>query len=87
MMIRIIGHGQNPQAASDAPRWHLTESGALALESGFDANTVEQLRALGHDILLNQPEHLFGGAQLIARHDTGYCAASDHRKEGIAAGF
>ena len=87
MMIRIIGHGQNPQAASDAPRWHLTESGALALESGFDTNTVEQLRALGHDILLNQPEHLFGGAQLIARHDTGYCAASDHRKEGIAAGF
>lgn len=87
MMVRIIGHGQNPQAASDAPRWHLTEAGALALESGFNARTIESLRDLGHDVVLDQPEHLFGGAQLIARHDSGYCAASDHRKEGMAAGF
>ncbi len=30
---------------------------------------------------------LFGGAQLICRLGDGYCAASDHRKDGHAAGF
>jgi gamma-glutamyltranspeptidase/glutathione hydrolase len=88
MMIRVLGHGQNPQAASDAPRWHLTEQGDLALESGVSKKTQEALIARGHRLLLNQPEHLFGGAQLIARlPGGGYCAGSDHRKEGLAAGF
>jgi gamma-glutamyltranspeptidase/glutathione hydrolase len=30
---------------------------------------------------------IFGGAQLIAKLKDGYCAASDHRKDGQAAGF
>jgi len=29
----------------------------------------------------------FGGAQLIHKLDDGYCAASDHRKDGCAIGF
>ncbi len=32
-------------------------------------------------------EAMFGGAQLIYRLNDGYCGASDHRKEGLAAGF
>lgn len=87
MMVRVIVHGQNPQAASDAPRWHLTESGELALESGFSDATIASLSTRGHTLKLNEPEHLFGGAQLIARLGGGYCSGSDHRKEGLAAGF
>lgn len=87
MMVRMIIHSQNPQAASDAPRWHLTESGDLALESGFSNTTIASLKARGHTLKLNEPEHLFGGAQLIARLEDGYCGGSDHRKEGLAAGF
>ena len=87
MMVRMIIHSQNPQAASDAPRWHLTESGDLALESGFSDTTIASLKARGHALKLNEPEHLFGGAQLIARLEDGYCGGSDHRKEGLAAGF
>lgn len=87
MMVRMIIHSQNPQAASDAPRWHLTESGDLALESGFSDATIASLKARGHALKLNEPEHLFGGAQLIARLEDGYCGGSDHRKEGLAAGF
>jgi len=87
MMLRIFGFGQNPQAASDAPRWHLTESGDLALEQGMPNAVVQSLADIGHPILNQAPEHLFGGAQLILRLDEGYCAASDHRKEGHAAGF
>ena len=29
MINRIFNHGQNPQAASDAPRWHVTKTLAL----------------------------------------------------------
>ena len=87
MLIRIFGFGQNPQAASDAPRWHVTERGDLALENGMHPEVVTALEAKGHTLKLDQPEHLFGGAQLILQLDQGYCAASDHRKEGHAAGF
>lgn len=87
MMVRVVTHRQNPQAASDAPRWHLTESGDLALEAGFSEATLASLKARGHTLKLHQPEHLFGGAQLIACLEDGYCGGSDHRKEGMAQGF
>ncbi len=87
MMLRIFVHHQNPQAASDAPRWHLREDGRVALEDGFDEEVAAGLAELGHDIVLDNPEHLFGGAQLVYRMRDGYCAGSDHRKEGLAAGF
>jgi gamma-glutamyltranspeptidase/glutathione hydrolase len=87
MMLRVFVHHQNPQAASDAPRWHLREDGKVALEDGFDADVVAALRDRGHDIILHSPEHVFGGAQLIYRMQDGYCGGSDHRKEGLVAGF
>jgi gamma-glutamyltranspeptidase/glutathione hydrolase len=87
MVLRVCVHGQNPQAASDAPRWHLEKDGKVALEQGFDPDVVEALRQRGHDIELDRPEPVFGGAQLIYALEDGYCGASDHRKEGLAAGF
>ena len=88
MMIRVYVHGQNPQTASDAPRWHLTEEGIVCLEDGFDMDVANELKARGHTVQLGQPEHLYGGAQLIYRLPDGtYCGGSDHRKEGHAAGF
>ncbi|MCJ7773031.1 MAG: gamma-glutamyltransferase family protein, partial [Desulfobacterales bacterium] len=77
----------NPQAASDAPRWHVFNDGSVALEGGFSASVVEELTRRGHQIILGQPGSLFGGAQLIYRLADGYCAASDHRKDGQAVGF
>ncbi len=87
MMVRIFVHKQNPQAASDAPRWHLQEDGNIALEDGFTADVAAELAERGHNILYDNPEHIFGGAQLIYRLDDGYCGGSDHRKEGLVAGF
>ncbi|MBD3647520.1 MAG: gamma-glutamyltransferase family protein [Pseudomonadales bacterium] len=87
MMVRIFSHGQNPQAASDAPRWHLREDGVVCLEDGFDPEVARDLESRGHEVVFGNPEHLFGGAQLIYRMDDGYCGGSDHRKEGLAAGF
>ena len=87
MIVRVCLHGQNPQAASDAPRWHLLPDGRLALEGGFGESVIKDLASRGHDMVLGRPEYLFGGAQLIYRLRNGYCGGSDHRKEGLVAGF
>ncbi len=87
MMLRVFVHGQNPQAASDAPRWHLQEDGKVAIENGFDPGVVNELVKRRHEIVLNRPESIFGGAQMIYAMPDGYCGGSDHRKEGLAAGF
>lgn len=87
MMVRVCLHGQNPQAASDAPRWYLHESGQVSLEPGFDQSVAAELARRGHELVVDEQVPLFGGAQLIYRLEDGYCAASDSRKEGHAAGF
>lgn len=87
MMLRVFVHGQNPQAASDAPRWYLQENGRVALEKGFDREVIGELEGRGHVIELDKPERIFGGAQLIYVMEEGYCGGSDHRKEGLVAGF
>tara|TARA_R110002072_G_scaffold64_4_gene332 strand:- start:19479 stop:21080 length:1602 start_codon:yes stop_codon:yes gene_type:complete len=87
MLLRVYLWHQNPQAASDAPRWHLSENGTLNLEPGTPVEVADALEARGHKLKLDDHESLFGGAQLIYRMERGYCAGSDHRKEGLAAGF
>ena len=87
MMVRIFDYGQNPQTASDAPRWHLYEDGRVGVESGFDAKVAAKLARRGHEIIYDNEARVFGGAQLISRLEDGYCGASDHRKEGQAVGY
>ena len=89
MVTRIFDHGENPQAASDAPRWHVTPEFDVVLEQGFDAAAARELSQRGHRVSVSGDSGLFGGAQLIAKlpQGGGYCAASDHRKEGAAVGF
>ncbi len=87
MITRIFDHSENPQAASDAPRWHVTPDFGIELERGYSESAVSGLISRGHRARINESIDLFGGAQLIARLEDGYCGASDHRKEGNAAGF
>ena len=88
MVTRIFDHGQNPQAASDAPRWQVTPDFGVALEEGYAPGVAEALAKRGHRLEAMAGGGPFGGAQLVYRlPDGGYCAASDHRKEGAAVGF
>lgn len=87
MVQRIFDHGENPQAASDAPRWHVFEDFTVGLERGFPEAIARGLLDLGHEVRYVEEEHVFGGAQLILSTEHGYVAGSDHRKEGQAAGF
>ncbi len=89
MMVRIVGHDHNPQAASDAPRWRVMAGRELAIERGFAPEVLEILAARGHQLSEQPPEmsFAFGGAQLIQRLEHGYAAGSDHRKDGQAVGY
>lgn len=87
MVTRILDYRQNPQTASDAPRWHVSPDGELALEEGIAPAVVEELARRGHLVSRAEPQHLFGGAQLILKQGNRCVGGSDHRKDGIAAGF
>ncbi len=87
MMVRIFDYGQNPQVASDGPRWFVDDQGDLWLEPGFAPEVVEALRRRGHTVHDDAGPGRFGGAQLIYRLPDGYCAGTDWRKDGQAVGF
>ena len=86
MAIRVLLHGQSPQAASDAPRWQVMDDGALAVEAAMPEAVVSDLRSRGHQVAA-APDAAFGGAQLILRREGYFEAGSDHRKDGCAVGF
>ena len=89
MVVRLRDYAQNPQAASDAPRWQVVEGLEVTVERGFKAEVLNDLVARGHRLRESAPEasFSFGGAQLVYRLEDGYLAASDHRKDGQAVGF
>ncbi|MEX2541267.1 MAG: gamma-glutamyltransferase family protein [Trueperaceae bacterium] len=89
MVLRTVLHGQNPQAACDAPRWQVLRGREVAVEPGFPGRTLDELSARGHLLRRTAPEEsfAFGGGQLAWRGPEGYVAASDPRKDGQAAGF
>ena len=88
MVTRLVDYQQNPQAASDAPRWIVNTDYTVSFEERVPSTVLEDLTRRGHRIVgADVPMFGFGGAQLIHKLDDGYCAASDHRKDGCAIGF
>jgi gamma-glutamyltranspeptidase/glutathione hydrolase len=70
VLLRMLLHRQNPQAALDAPRWRIEAGRKVVIEPGFDDNIYEGLRARGHDLTIapaRTVEH--GGGQAIWRLD------------------
>lgn len=88
VMIRLADHGQNPQAALDAPRWQVAGGMKVRIEPGFSEDVYETLRDRGHDLEIDTRRWvLFGGGQAIYRLEDGYLGASDLRRDGQAVGF
>jgi len=88
MVIRLADHHQNPQACSDGARWIVNHDMTVSLEEKVSAEVREELTRRGQRLVPpDRPQFGFGGAQLIHRIEDGYCAASDHRKDGCAIGF
>jgi gamma-glutamyltranspeptidase/glutathione hydrolase len=88
MVTRICDYGQNPQTASDAPRWLVGTDGRIGLEEPLAGWVGAELQRRGHTLAPAEAvQGAFGGAQLIWRTEGGYIAGSDHRKDGQAVGF
>ncbi len=86
LLSRILCFDQNPQAASDATRWRLVQGLEVEIENGMNSLVIEKLKKWGHQIRICDSTR-FGGAQVIMNLNNGYLGASDHRKDGLAAGF
>jgi len=92
-IVRMLDYGQQPQAACDAPRWKVNRDFTIDIEATLDPNTARGLTDLGHTIKsFDDPYMDFGSGQFIWKLDRneperGYVAASDSRRDGLAAGF
>lgn len=91
-LVRMLDYRQHPQAACDAPRWRFNEGLSINVEPSMAPQTVDGLRALGHQIGdIHDSYQDFGAGQFIWRLGDpaveGYVAASDPRRDGAAAGW
>ena len=91
-LTRILKHGQQPQAACDAPRWKVATGMKIDFESTMAPALSAGLRALGHQIESLADSYMdYGSGQFIWRlsddREDGYVAASDSRRDGQAVGY
>jgi len=92
LVTRSLDRGLGPQAAVEAPRWLYgrtwgDETRALRLESRFDSDVRESLRARGHDVeIVEDWSDLMGHAQLIRIDPDSLRGGSDPRADGAALG-
>ncbi len=91
-LVRMLDHGQHPQAACDAPRWRFNRGLEVNIEPGMNAAAVQGLADLGHRFNPIEDSYMdFGAGQFIWRlgdpAEDGYVAASDARRDGQAAAF
>ena len=91
-LVRMLDYGQTPQAACDAPRWRCNRGLSINVEGSMNADTVQGLKDLGHELeVINDTYMDFGAGQFIWRMGDpkvqGYLAASDPRRDGQAVGF
>ncbi len=82
-LLNHLVFGMDLQKAVDAPRFRHTSGTSVALEAPVPLEVRLALAALGHEIT---EEGTFGGAQVVLRLPRGWAAASDPRKDGMAAG-
>ena len=85
-LSRTVDLGEDPQQAADAPR-SFAADGKLTLEATHTPDTADELRRRGHEVVVSSDP--MGGCQAIRIDwERGLLiGASDHRKDGFAAGY
>ena len=91
-LLRMLVYKQQPQAACDAPRWKVNRDFSLDVEANMNPETVKGLVEKGHILKkVEDPYMDFGSGQFIWRLSNaiadGYVAASDSRRDGLAAAY
>ncbi|WP_293170174.1 gamma-glutamyltransferase family protein [Oceanithermus sp.] len=87
LVVNMTIYGMNPQAALDAPRWQVHESGEVWLEPGVPADVAQGLVERGHRVHVVPDPSAFGRGQVLLRRDGVWWAASEPRADGQAQVF
>jgi len=85
MLLNLLVFGMDLQEAIDTPRFRHMSGYSVAIEEPIPNDVRAGLKALGHELQVQDPGS-FGGAQAIIKLDRGWAAASDPRKDGMAVG-
>lgn len=85
VLLNLLVFGMDLQEAVDQARFRHLSGSRVAVEGPIGESVRAQLRALGHEVVGLIPSSA-GGAQAIMKLARGYAAASDPRKDGMAAG-
>jgi gamma-glutamyltranspeptidase/glutathione hydrolase len=90
MLLNHLDFGMNIQAAIEAPRVRAFERTRVDAETRIAPETLDGLRALGHDV---HPEeswtwHVGGGHGVAIDPDTGVLTGgADPRRDGVSVAF
>ncbi|MGE0555163.1 MAG: gamma-glutamyltransferase [Gemmatimonadales bacterium] len=85
VLLNLLVFGMDLQEALDAARFRHLAGNRVALEAPIADLVKRQLGEMGHEVV-DLPPGSAGGGQAIVRLQRGYAAASDPRKDGMAAG-
>jgi gamma-glutamyltranspeptidase/glutathione hydrolase len=86
VVVNMIDYGMDVQAAIDAPRVFF-EGEKTVVERGVPMQTIEGLKALGHDVMA-RPSPWGGGQAIRIDWERGVLiGGSDPRKDGCALGY
>ena len=85
VLLNLLVFGMDLQTAVDAARFRHLSGRRVAIESPVGLDVRAALESMGHEVLDGE-NFSFGGAQAIMRLTQGWAAASDPRKDGMAAG-
>lgn len=86
-MLKHCDFDHDIKATLEAPRWYISPQNTISIEEGVSTDVLQRLADMGHRLVSN-PKIIYGGGQAIFRlQDGAYVAASDPRKDGLAAGF
>jgi gamma-glutamyltranspeptidase / glutathione hydrolase len=85
VLVNMLGHGMDPQAALDAPRYRLEEDGSVSLEPPLAALAGEFGDRTTR--VIDDPDN-FGNGHLITRRRDGLLVGgSEPRRDGAALGL
>ena len=83
IVMNVVDHELNIAAASAVPRFHHQwQPDRVRLEFGFSADTIDALKAKGHDVRIGSP---LGTTESILFRDGWYQGAADPRRAGGSA--
>lgn len=80
-LIGVVDWGMSMQAAIDAPNIVYPRGAPILEANGFDAQTLEGLKRLGHEVTQRELESGVHG--FVRKADGAYDGGADRRREGV----